>query len=88
MSVVLVFLIIALVFLMVTNSTEGFKQCVCSRATEQNCQDTDVVGNLYRTGQLTENSKLVRYEPSGTDYPAVRGCSQMKPNWDFTDFGN
>jgi hypothetical protein len=83
-----IYIVVSITVLLFVKPEEGFKQCVCSRGTEQNCQDTEVVGDLYRTGKLTEFSKLKRYEPSNTDYPAVRGCSTMKKDWDFTDFGN
>lgn len=83
-----VYIVVALYILGTKDVDEGFKKCICSRGTEQNCQDNELVDDLYRTGKLTENSKLVRYEPSSTNYPVVRNCSQMKPNWDFTDFGN
>jgi hypothetical protein len=79
---------------------ESYKKCICSSrgGTERNCQDTEVVNDLYNSNKLTEYSDFkpkgwTTISPGDYDYPHSEGCNWNDgPDnsewrfWDFTDF--
>jgi len=99
---IVVVIIIVAIALFYDNSSESFKQCVCSSrqgGCAENCQDIDVVDNAYASGVLTEFSDLKSpgwdRGPNPGSYRFPSSCSGAPyaehPNfgpWDFSDFAN
>ena len=57
----LVFLIFLLLFINSKNKKEKFCNCNCQLMNTKVCINKDEVHKLYDSGELTENSKLVRF---------------------------
>ena len=80
-----------------------YRKCICpgiQGGVGCACQNTEVVQDLYNSGQLTEFSKLrdkgwTTVSPGDPDWPKSQGCpdnghqdgERKWVSWDFTDFG-
>lgn len=102
-GVVAVLLIILLTTMLINKGkkNEGYKKCICSSrqgGRERECQDTEVVDDLYSHNVLTEYTNLQspgwgKISPGDYSFPHSNGCNWNDGSdvsewrsWDFTDF--